>query len=114
MAELAQRFKAGKIRFELIPQIIITAIATVMTKGTYKYDDDNWKLSIGTTDSASFRRDRLGSALRHIRCRRDGEEYDTEVVTGAEDLPTYHLAHAIVNLMFILFYDIMDGLCDLS
>jgi hypothetical protein len=105
----ALRFNAGKLRWELLPVEWQEELVKVFSKGAVKYKPDNWKNSIGTEDSTQFKQDRLGSALRHIAAYRKGELLDSEVVEGAEHIPTYHLAHAAWNLLAILYYDLKDN-----
>ncbi len=85
------KFDTGKLRYSLIPPIMLKALANVLTYGAKKYKPNNWQ---GVDDV-----DRYWDALyRHLEARRDGEMLDSE-----SKLP--HLWHAITNIGFILFLD---------
>lgn len=84
-----KKYDAGKARFGLIPPFAEEEVAKVLTHGSLKYDDDNWKL----VDNGEKRyKDALG---RHLNAYRKGIDLDTE--TGL-----HHLAHLICNAMFLL------------
>ena len=63
----------------------------VLTAGSQKYSDDNWK---NCDDYTRY----VGAAMRHMEAYRSGEYYDEE--TG---LP--HLAHMLTNIAFLLELD---------
>lgn len=78
-----------KLRYELLPVKPIEDIVRVLTFGSKKYKDDNWK------HVKPFEDRYYAAALRHITAWRKGEILDRE--TG---LP--HLAHATCCLVFLL------------
>lgn len=83
----------GKPMFHLLPWECLIEVAKVVTEGADKYEPNNWKY---IPDA----RNRLASAaLRHISKHMIGEKIDEE--TGR-----YHLAHAISNLLFLLWFEI--------
>lgn len=85
------KFDKGKLRYSLIPPIIIKALASVLTYGAKKYKPNNWQ-NVDDTD-------RYWDALyRHLEARREGEIFDKE-----SKLP--HLWHAITNIGFIIYLD---------
>ncbi|MGE0371902.1 MAG: dATP/dGTP diphosphohydrolase domain-containing protein [Gammaproteobacteria bacterium] len=87
--------REGKGRFDLIPAKPLKRIALVFEKGAAKYGERNWEK--GQKISRA-----LDSAIRHLNDYKDGE--------ATED----HLAHAAVNLMFIMhFEDVMPEMQDI-
>lgn len=82
---------AGKLGLHKIPPEMLEALARVMDYGDNKYAPGNWKQ--GTNWSEFF-----GSTLRHIYKWWRGEDIDPE--SGC-----LHLAHAICNLTFLIWYD---------
>lgn len=87
---MTQHFSQHKIGYDQIPIEMLTELAKVFDFGASKYSRDNWKLG---TDWHEF----YGSALRHIFAWWDGENLDQE--SGLN-----HLAHAICNLTFLIYY----------
>jgi hypothetical protein len=81
---------AGKLGLHKIPSEMLEELARVMDYGDNKYAPGNWKKGANWLDF-------LGSALRHIFKWRQGEDVDPE--SGC-----LHLAHAICNLTFLLWY----------
>lgn len=84
------KFDKGKLRYGLIPPQATKAIAEVLTYGAKKYKPNNWQLG---------EPDRYVDALyRHLEAWRAGEKLDPE--SGLS-----HLAHAITNISFLLYFD---------
>jgi len=77
----------GKPAFELIPPHALREVAKVMEFGARKYGPNTWS----QVDAQRY----LAAAYRHINAHHIGMGEDKE--SGID-----HLAHAIVNLMFIL------------
>jgi hypothetical protein len=86
----AMHDSAGKLGLHKIPSEMLEELARVMDYGDNKYAPGNWKKGANWLDF-------LGSALRHIFKWRQGEDVDPE--SGC-----LHLAHAICNLTFLLWY----------
>lgn len=82
----------NKPRFSLIPPEVLEEIINVLEYGAKKYHVNSWK---ETPDLLV--RD-LDSAMRHIMSWQMKEIFDPET-----DL--HHLAHAICQLMFMLWYE---------
>jgi hypothetical protein len=80
-----------KIRFDLIPSQVLWEVAEVLTYGLKKYEDRNWERGIAWNRI-------FGSVQRHLWAFWSGEDKDKE--SGLS-----HLAHAIVNCMFLLEYE---------
>lgn len=81
------KYDRGKLRYDLIPVTPLTAVTEVLTYGANKYKDRNWETGMPWGRA-------YAAAQRHLNSFWGGEELDPE--TGIS-----HLAHAIVNLMFI-------------
>lgn len=88
--EPGKKFDHGKTRYDLLPGDVLEEIAVIFTKGAEKYGDHNW--SQGMSWGRVF-----GAAMRHMWAFWTGKTTDDE--SGRP-----HLAHAIVNLMFLLAY----------
>lgn len=83
---------SGKLRYDLVPPIAAKALATVLTYGAKKYKA-NSRQELG-----DFQARYTAALFRHIEAWRAGELYDKE--SGIQ-----HLAHALCNLVFLLWYD---------
>lgn len=92
--ENPQKRDSGKLRYDLIPPIAAKALAVVLTYGAKKYSVDNWR---GVED---FHARYTAALYRHIEAWRSGELYDQE--SGI-----HHLAHALCNLVFLLWRDVV-------
>lgn len=84
------KYDKMKDRWDLVPFNELKEVVEVITYGANKYSDDNWKkVSI----------ERYFSALmRHITTYKTGEIIDKESKKN-------HLAHAITNLLFIMWHE---------
>lgn len=81
---------SGKLGLHKIPYEMLESLAQVMDYGDNKYAPGNWKKG---TNWLEF----FGSTLRHLYKWRQGEDVDPE--SGC-----LHLAHAICNLTFLIWY----------
>jgi len=82
----------GKQRMGLLLQgcsRAVKAVASVLTFGALKYDDDNWK------GLADLEKRYVDAMYRHLNAWHEGEELDPE--SGLT-----HLSHAATNMMFLL------------
>lgn len=87
----AERFNGKKNKLDLIPPKPIEDIGWVLTHGSKKYSDHNWRKGFNWTDV-------MASCKRHISSWEQGEDLDPES-------KLHHLAHAACNLLFLLeFY----------
>lgn len=86
------RYNGDKNRLELVPAEWVEGLASVLTYGANKYEDNLWRR--GMKYSAC-----IGSALRHVFKWIRGEQNDPE--TGLS-----HLLHAAVNLLFLHTYQL--------
>lgn len=82
----------GKNRLDLIPISAIEGLGDVLTYGSSKYGDHNWK----EVENGSERY--YAALLRHLFAYRKGEIYDPE--TGL-----HHMKHVLANAAFILELD---------
>ena len=88
---LGRKFDSEKPRWELLSLSLIRPVIRVLTNGSKKYADNNWKHVKGA-------RGRYFSAcMRHLDAYQDGEWLDKE-----DHEP--HLAHAICCLFFLLWF----------
>lgn len=83
----------GKLRMDLIPTVVITGLAEVLTYGAIKYSANSWQHVDDPINTY------YGACLRHLIKWRDGEDIDPE--SGL-----HHLKHSICNLMFLLYFSI--------
>lgn len=86
------RYNSNKLRFDLIPADVMLEVAKVFTHGSIKYAERNWERGM----SWSICR---GSKERHWNKRLLGFTID-------EESKCRHLAHDIVNTMFLLAYEL--------
>ena len=88
--EPGKKWDKGKLRYDLLPYDVLEQIVGVLTDGSVNYGDRNWErgMSWGRVFAA---------AQRHQSQFWQGLEFD-------DDSGRNHLAHAIVNLMFLLAY----------
>src|SRR5579864_6250785 len=82
---------SGKIRMELLSSIALRKISEVLTFGSKKYGDHNWRGGILWSRV-------LGAAFRHLSSYMGGEDKDKE--TGLS-----HIAHLGCCVMFLLEYE---------
>jgi len=95
-AGLGRKDDTGKLRWDLIPAEPLREIVKVLTFGAVKYAPDNWK-------HVQDARQRYYRALiGHIQDWREGEKND-------KDSGCYHLAHAGCCLLFLLWFDLTEG-----
>lgn len=110
-ASVAMRFNANKVRYDLIPHEWEEQLAKLLTAGALKYDDDNYKKSIGKPESAHFRKGCLASARRHLAAWQRGEMIDKELLEKS-GYKIHHLTQASWNLLVLLLYDMREGRAD--
>lgn len=88
--EVAKKFDGDKPRMDLIDPYALTELAKVLTAGASKYDADNWRKGMDWSRI-------VASLLRHVNAFQQGVDTDHE--TGLS-----HMAHAMCNCMFLLWY----------
>tara|TARA_R100000697_G_scaffold28105_1_gene37148 strand:- start:983 stop:1264 length:282 start_codon:yes stop_codon:yes gene_type:complete len=80
----------GKLQYDLLDPYALEDMVKVLTFGAIKYDRHNWK------NVEKYRYE--AAMMRHYEAYRKGELYDPE--SGVS-----HLAHALVNLMFLYCFE---------
>lgn len=90
--EVGQKFDTGKPRWDLLPWIEVEEIVKVLTNGSTKYSDNNWKFVPNAKERY------FAAAERHITAWRKGELFDDE-----DGL--HHLSHAGCCLLFLRWLD---------
>ena len=97
MDNIGSSFNEGKPQWGLVDFGSIEEMIKVLDFGARKYGVDNWK---GFNDEDGF--NRLYSAtIRHLFAWKNGE-------TNDEESGHNHLAHAICNLIFLLYFNIIN------
>ncbi len=93
MTSAFKKYDAGKLEYDMLPDLVIRDIIRVMMYGAYTkgYEKDNWKQC---TDLSRY----YNALRRHTEAWRAGEYYDPE-----SNLP--HIAHALCNLVFIHYLE---------
>ncbi len=86
------KFDNGKLRYGLIPPVLLKEVAKVLTFGAKKYEANGWK-DIENGDERY-----LDALYRHLEAYRSGEKFDDE--SGLS-----HLSHASTNLAFLLHFE---------
>jgi hypothetical protein len=89
---------SNKNRLDLLPFEAIEEIGKVLTFGSTKYADDNWK------KVPNLRRRYLAAGLRHVFAWASGQRNDSE--TGL-----HHLAHATCCFLFVLTRELEEQEC---
>ena len=87
-----QKFDNGKLRYSLIPPILLESVASVLTFGAIKYAPNSWQ----SVPNAQERY--LDALYRHLEAYRSGIPTDT-------DSGLSHLAHAACNIAFLLHFE---------
>lgn len=85
---------SGKLEWSLMPFKQLEDVVRVLMFGAKKYSRDNWK----KCDDVNRYKDAL---MRHVTAYIEGEKFDKG--KGGDNLP--HLAHAICNCLFLLWFD---------
>lgn len=87
-----KKYDSGKLRWDLLPYEEVEEVVAVLTTGAIKYGDENWKY----VENAKERY--FAACMRHIVRWKEGEKIDKETAHS-------HLAHAICNLLFLMYFD---------
>lgn len=84
----------GKLEWSLLPFEQLEDVVRVLMNGAEKYSRDNWK----KCDDVNRYKDAL---MRHVVSYIEGEKFDK----GKDGDNLHHLAHAICNCLFLLWFD---------
>lgn len=87
----AIKYDKDKIKMELLPPELMTAVGTILTFGAQKYSERNWEKGM---DWGRV----YGAMLRHLNAWWSGEDNDPE--TGES-----HLWHAACCVTFLITYE---------
>lgn len=85
---------SGKLEWSLMPFKQLEDVVRVLMFGAEKYSRDNWK----KCDDVNRYKDAL---MRHVTAYIEGEKFDK----GNDGDNLHHLAHAICNCLFLLWFD---------
>ena len=89
-----------KARWDLIPVSALREVASVLTFGAAKYDDDNWKRGFeDPKQHAESVKQYRRAAIEHIQAVVDQGPLDT----GKKGSGLHHYAHAICCCLFLLW-----------
>lgn len=88
-----KRYDNLKLRIDLLPPEWVEALSEVTTRGSFKYDDNNWLLGMLWSKV-------IGPLERHLLSFKQGLRYDRGE-TGC-----HHLAMVAWNALALMSYDI--------
>ena len=88
--EPGKKWDANKLRYDLLPADALEDVVQIFSDGAAKYGDRHWEA--GMSWSRPF-----AAAMRHLWAWWRGEDLDPE--SGRS-----HLAHAAVNVLFLMAY----------
>lgn len=91
MTNLGDRKNSGKLRMDLIPPEVETALAEVLTFGANKYEDRNWEKGLSWMEGT------VGSLKRHLNAWIGGEDLDKESNLN-------HMKHVLTNAAFLVTF----------
>ena len=87
---IGKKNDSGKLRFSLIPNQVLYALAAVLTFGAKRYSPNNWKYLADAEE-------RYEDAMwRHLVARKSGQKVDP-------DSGMSHYWHAVTNLAFLIW-----------
>ena len=89
--KMATRHNEGKLKWSLVDFDSLSPMVSVLAFGAKKYEIDNWKKGLYTTEVCE-------SLLRHIFAYLNGEDSDPESELS-------HIGHIQVNAMFLGYMD---------
>jgi hypothetical protein len=86
------KFSEGKPRWQLMAPLwpAMTEVVNVLTKGSIKYEDNNWQ----HVDRSEY----IRAIMSHYTAYASGEQIDP-------DTDTHHLANLICSALFLLWHD---------
>lgn len=94
---------SGKLQWSLLPFEQVEEVVRVLMNGAEKYQRDNWKKCDDTNRY-------VDALLRHVIAYKNGQKNDTG--EGGDGLP--HLAHAVCNCLFLMWFDANEKSCNTS
>lgn len=99
MSEDGVKYDNGKPRWGLLPWTELEDVVNVLTKGSVKYADENWK---GVDD---FENRYFDALQRHLVAYRQAKEHKDDSLKLDNESGYTHLAHVICNALFLMWYD---------
>lgn len=99
MNKAGVKYDGDKPRWGLLPYREVQDVVDVLTFGSKKYSDDNWK-NVENADERYF-----DAMLRHITQYRFAKERDMGSLIYDSESKKHHLAHAICCALFIMYSD---------
>lgn len=91
------KYDDDKLRYDLIPPLALDELVKVLTHGSKKYDDDNWR------NVKNWKKRYFAATQRHQWQWKRGKIMDNEADTkGNPGSNCHHIACAIASLMFLL------------
>ena len=89
---IGEKHDQGKLRYDLIPVVVLREIARALGYGLTKYGENNWQ-HVPRPEERYY-----AATMRHLEAWRDGEDADTE--SGLS-----HLSHALCSVAFLVWFD---------
>lgn len=93
------KYDNDKPRWGLLPLDQVEHVVDILTFGSKKYSDDNWKY----VENAGERY--FDAMMRHIKDYRTAKERENEFLKYDSETGKNHLAHAICNALFLIYFD---------
>lgn len=87
------KYDSGKLQWTLLPLKQMEDVVKVLMEGAKKYKKDNWK---NCNDLDRYK----DALMRHVTAYVEGEKIDKEDPLGLS-----HLAHAVCNCLFLMYFD---------
>jgi len=91
------KWDTGKLDYTLLEPLFLQEMAKIMTLGEKNHPKVGGEPSWRLVEAEAY----LKALLRHIQAYRLGERVDQE-------MGTKHLAHAAVNAMFVMYFDMKE------
>lgn len=89
------KYDQGKLRWDLVPWHEMKAVAGVLTHGSKKYDDDNWK----KVDIWHYKRALMEHYSAYMEFCQDG------IGSPIDECGYHHLANVICNALFLMWHE---------
>lgn len=100
MTEEFKKNDNGKLQWSILPFEQLEDVVKVLMNGADKYSRDNWQKC---NDANRY----VDALMRHIIAYKNGQKNDTG--KDGDGLP--HLAHAVCNCLFLMWFDANEKSC---
>lgn len=108
--QLGRKFDKGKARWDLVPWEQFKEVVDILTFGSMKYEDNNWKYVEGGRER--YFRAMISHAMDYrIAVETDQPELKNDPLVdehGNAGSGKSHLAHVICNALFLMWFDNQD------